>query len=112
MQVSLMRRVVERLNSEPVANQNQAPFALLPDGCGKHAPQLLEACYVPFDKGAQNNFRVAMRFEFVTERLEFLAQFGVIVDLAIECDGRVSAIGVHGLIAAGKIDNLKSNSAK
>ena len=53
-----------------------------------------------------------MRIKFVPERFQFPAQFRVIVDLAVERNCVVAAIGVHRLVAAGKIDDLQPHRAK
>jgi hypothetical protein len=42
----------------------------------------------------------------VAERLEFEAQFGVVVDLAVEDGDRIAIFAAHGLVAAFEVDNL------
>ena len=58
-------------------------------------------------KGFQRDLGIAVAFECLPERFEFLAQCGVIIDLAVEHDGKVARGGKHGLIAARKVDDFQ-----
>ncbi len=52
-----------------------------------------------------DRFRVAVGVERVAEFFEFLAEFEIVVDLAVEDDPRAAILIVDGLLAALQIDD-------
>ncbi len=82
-----------------------------PQGCGEHSPQLRERVDVPFEKGAQNRFRVATGIEHVAALLQLAAQFGVVVNFAVEDEDGVAVVAEHGLAAVIEIDDLEAHGA-
>jgi hypothetical protein len=92
--------VVERLDAQPVAGQEQRALAQIPEGEGEHADQMLDALFAPFGIGFENDLGVALGEEAVTLGQQFPPQFPVVVDRAVE-DQRQPQFRVHhGLIGA------------
>ena len=75
--------VMQRLDAEAVARQKQPPLAGIPDGEGPHAVETKLALLAPLGIGSQDDLAVGVGDEAVTETAEFLAQFNVVVDLAV-----------------------------
>ena len=80
-------RVVERLDAEAVAGAEQAPFPFVPDGKGEHAAQVPDAFVAVAVVGGENRLGVRCGAE-PPAVAEGLAQFQVVVDLAVVDDGR------------------------
>src|SRR5688572_7008966 len=72
--------VVERLNTEPVASDEQLLFALVPNRKRKHAAQVLNAINAVFFVKMKNGFSVAVGLVNVAAGFERLAKAGVVVD--------------------------------
>jgi hypothetical protein len=97
---------VERLNADPVACQNEPVLRFGPKGDGEHAAQPPEASRVPFEKSLENGFSITMRAEAVATLLQFVANFLVIVNLAVKYDDYIFVLGDYGLVSAAQIDDL------
>ena len=78
----------------------------------EHAAHPREAVRVPLQERAQHRFRVAMRPEPMPQRLQFVADFAVVVDFAVERDGGVAVVADDRLVAAGQIDDLQAHRAQ
>ncbi len=91
--------VIQRLDAESVARQEQLLPAAVPDREGEHAVQAGRTVLAPLGIRPENDLGIAVGNEMMTERLQLLAQFRVVVDGAIEdqCEsGRVIAHGLRG----------------
>src|SRR5674536_397038 len=102
-------RVVERLDAEVIAVQDELAVALAKVGHGKR-PHAVEACgapRAPLLVGVDDDFAVAPGAERVAGRDELVAQLAVVVDLAVvdEPDG-VVLVG-DGLMAPGAVDDAE-----
>ena len=63
-------------------------------------------------KALQNGFGVGVRGKPVSELFQFVADFQVIVNLAVEDDAPLTAIFEDRLIAALEVDNFQPGRAK
>jgi hypothetical protein len=88
---------VERFLAETIPRQKQA--APIPDGQRPHAVEMFQAVLSPMGIGGQNDFGVTPGGETVPMTLQLGAQFGKVVDLAVEHDDAPLPI-LHGLMAA------------
>jgi hypothetical protein len=88
---------VERLDAETVARHDDAAGIALVDDEGEHALEAVDAMAAPGVIGLDHDFGVAGREEIVALGLEFGAQFGIVVDAAIEHDGQPQRGVDHGL---------------
>jgi hypothetical protein len=59
----------------------------------------------------QENFRVALRQKLVAQYLQFLTQFEVIVDFAVEDKDRPSIVAEQWLGSSRQIDDLQPHGA-
>jgi hypothetical protein len=57
----------------------------------------------------QHYFGIAMRMELVAQGFEFVPEFRVIVDFAVEDQNGIAIITQHGLIAVFQIDDLQAD---
>ena len=99
-------RVVQRLDAERVARQQQGLFGCIPQGKGVHAAQVLQHGRAFGLVQVQQDFGVGFGAEDVALRFELAAQFAVVVDLAVEGDDELAVGAVHRLRAAlGEVDD-------
>jgi hypothetical protein len=106
-------RQVERFDAEPVAGQDQPPGVLLDDGEGEHAVEAVHTGRAPLLVSLEDDLGVGVGQEVVAEGAQFLPQFPVVVDAAVE-DTDHPPLGVgHGLGAAlGQSDDLQAAVAE
>src|SRR5437016_6743842 len=74
--------VVERLDPEAVAGQQQAP-ATVPEREGEHAAQVGNACLLFFLVPVDDDLGVAAGEEAMSARRQPCSELGIIVDLAV-----------------------------
>ena len=108
-QTVLVRPVVERLDAEPVAREQQALAPLVPDPEGEDAAQVIHAGVAPFLVGVEDHLRVGRRAEGVALGFELLAQLAEVVDLAVEAEPDAAVLVLHRLRALlGEIDDREA----
>src|SRR4029077_13618540 len=73
------RRVVERLDAEVFARQDERVVALVPDGQREHAVEALEAFNAEAFVEKENGLGVAVRAELASLRFELAAQLREVV---------------------------------
>jgi hypothetical protein len=105
-ELSVAQMKIQRLDSKTIARQNSPPCILRPNGHREHAAEAREAIFVPSQKGAQNNFRVAAGIEFFSARFQFRTQFAVVVNLTVKDEHGVTVLANHGLSARIKVNDL------
>ena len=103
--------IVQRLYAQAISRQENAFFAKVGNGEGKHAVEMLEHVDAHLVVEMDEHFRIAIGAEAMPFGLQLTPQLSVIIDFAIEGDdGR--AIGAHhGLIAIFEINDLQSPHA-
>jgi hypothetical protein len=105
-------RVVERLDSQPVARQHQPPPGAIPQGDGEHTVQPGRKRDTLRLIQMDDALGVGTGAEGVSLLLELGAQGRVVVDLAVE-DGPDGAVLVgEGLVAGGEVDNGEAAMAE
>ena len=105
--------VVERLDPHVIAGEDQFIRARIPDRESEHADETRGDTVAPRQVALQQDFRIAPRLEDMPERLQFLAQFDEIVDLAVEHETDLGAAfgdGEHGLRPAGEVDDRQATA--
>src|SRR5271157_4015845 len=105
-------RDVKRLDAHAISRQDEAPGRSGPKRNRKHAAQPLEGLGVPLQKRAENGFCIAMRLKVMAQAFQLAAEFQVVVDLAIEDDGRFPVVACYRLIAAHEVDDLQAGCAE
>ncbi len=87
-QRAVFRPHIERLDTKPIAREDQDPSLQVGNGQAPHPIELCEAVGPPLVIGGQNHLRIRSRPELMTELDQFVAEFHIIVDLTVECDPR------------------------
>jgi hypothetical protein len=106
-------RIVQRLDAEPVARQDDAPAIAFPDRECEHPIKSLDAARSPFLVGFEDDFGVALGEESIAFAREFAAQFAEIIDAAVEDDGKAEFRIDHRLGGCGgKIDDAEPAMAE
>ncbi len=74
--------------------------------------QPFETLRVPLDKAAQDHFRIAIGTEPVAFRFQLRAESFMVIDFAIEHNGRIAIPVDKRLIATLQIDDLETHSSE
>ena len=89
-----------------VGGQQHAAMAIVPDGEGKHASQLLHHFSSPLLIAVNDDFGIGVGAEGVSGRNQLRAQFLEVVNFAVEGDPYGLIFIAHGLMSrGGKIDD-------
>ena len=75
--------VMQRLDAEAVARQEQPTLSGIPDGEGPHAIEAQLALLSPLRIGGEDDLAVGVGDETVAEATQLLAQLEIVVDLAV-----------------------------
>ena len=100
--------VVERLDAEAVARQDQPPLAPVPDRHGEHAAQARGEVESVLLVEVDDHLGVAVAREAVPLRLELGAQLAVVVDLAVLDDLQAPVLVRERLVAGVEVDDRES----
>ena len=111
-QLTINLRVKQWLLADPIAREKQFLRALVPNRKRKHAAQVIRTIGAILIVGVNDRFGVAVGVERVAEFLQFLAQFAVVVDLAVENDPGGAILVVNGLLPALQIDDREASHAQ
>src|SRR5439155_3854837 len=100
--------VIQRLDSQPVARQEQLRAARVPDREGKHTAQVSHAVFAEGVVGVEDRFGVARRAEPISPGCELIAKRTEVVDLAVEYDGEGPVLAQHRLASGLQINDLQT----
>src|SRR5262249_8414634 len=103
-----IQAVVQRLDPEPIAHQQETPSVAIPDGDREHPVQSLREGVAEFLVRSEHHLRIAARGERSTAPLELLAQLPEVEDLAVVDDGPATICGQHRLVTALEIENREA----
>ena len=99
---TFMPLVIERFDSQTVAEKVSALFGLVPESGGKHPVEPLQRVLnSPVFKGRQHDFRIRRAPKAVSQICQLLAEPKKVIDLAVKGDDITVALGVHRLVAGG-----------
>ena len=101
--------VVEGLDPESVAREEEGAIVFIPDGEGKHAAQFLGAVGAVFFVGVEDDFSIGVRFEAVAFAAKLFSEDEVVVDFAVEYDPAGVVFICDGLVATRDINDAKSS---
>ncbi len=106
MQIAVgQQRVVQRLDAEPVAREEQRLLVAVPQREREHAAEALDAALAPRLPRVHDHFGVAARAEGVPERRQLGDQLLIVVDLAVEDDDDAAVLVVQRLLAGRQVDD-------
>jgi hypothetical protein len=104
--------VVQGLDAQTVARQQQTAAVALPEGEGEHALQMAHAILAPGVIGLEDDFGVAVGEKVIATLTEFGAQLPVVVDGTVEDDAQPQRAVDHGLLGAvADVDDLEAAMA-
>ena len=104
--------VKQWLLADAIARDKKFLSALIPNSEGKHAAQMFGTVGAILVVGVNDRFGVAICIEGVAEFLELLAEFAVVVDLAVENDPGSSILIVNRLLPALQVDDRQAAHAQ
>src|SRR3954470_9659408 len=97
-QLTVSEREVERLLTQPIANQVTPMRNIIPQHKGVHAAESgYQFVDTPFSKAVNEYFRIGASSKSMASALELGAQLTEIVDGTIEDDGDATILRAHGL---------------
>src|SRR5262245_27063103 len=99
------RRVVERLDPEPVAGEQQRFAIPVPKREVEHAAEALHAVLTPLFPRVDDHLGVAPRLERVPESLQFGDEVLEVVDLPVEDHHDAAVLVVERLLARREVDD-------
>src|SRR5690606_8686829 len=100
------------LDPHPVAREKKGLPITIPDREREHAAKALHALGAPGLPRVDDDFRVAARAEYMTERLQLGHEVLEIVDLPVEHHGHRAVLVEQRLLTGGHIDDGKPAVAK
>ena len=104
--------VIERLDAQAVACDEEFAPALVPDGEGEHPAQVFDARRAILFVEMNNRFGVAMRAIDVTACFEFRAVIRVVVDFAVVGDVERRVFISHRLMSGSHINDAQAAVSK
>ena len=104
--------VVQRLDPETVARQEQPAPALVPHSQGEHAPQPLDHRIAVVLVEVHEDLGVGGRAEAVPGGDTLMAQLREVVDLAVVDDPDATVLAGHGMMPGREVDDLKASHAE
>src|SRR5258708_1563018 len=105
------RSVIQRLNAKPVTGNEQCSLLTVPNRECEHAAQVLNAIAAVLFVKMNDGFGIAIGAIAVAALLQFLAQFGVIVDFAVEDNPNCAVFVAERLVPAGDINDAQTAHA-
>ena len=100
--------VVEGLDAEGIAGEEERAFAIIPDGEGEHPAQTREAALAPGGESGEEDFGVAVRAKRPARGGEFVAQGAEVVDRAVENEREPPVGRPHRLMAVRRVENRET----
>jgi hypothetical protein len=100
--------VVERLDAEAVAREQQTAGLRVPDREGEHPPEPIHAALAPLLVAMDDDLGVGARAEAMAVRDEFGADLGEVVDLAVEDDLDRAVLVAERLVAGRQVDDAQA----
>ena len=113
-QVAIDERVVERLDAQAIARQ-QNPGIATPRGLRRlgeskreHPLEVVHAILSPFFVRVDDDLRVALRLEMIAAGFQRVAKLLEVIDLPVEYDDDGSVLIEHGLMSAAEVDDAEA----
>ena len=107
-----MLGVVQRLDADAVAGEEQRAAPSIPQRDAEHPAQVRERVLAPLLVGVHDGLGIGIRVERVPVRDELRAQLAVVVDLAVEDHPDGAVFVANRLVAAGEVDDAQAAHAE
>src|SRR5215470_6000041 len=101
------KAVIEGLDAQAVASNEQAPAFGVPDGKGKHATQMLNAVFPVFLVEVDYGFGVALRTVRVPASKQLFAQGAMVVDFSVKNYPQCPVFIAERLMAGCEVDDAE-----
>ncbi len=111
-QPARQQRVVQRLDAEPVAGEEERLAIPIPQREREHAAEPLDAVLAPLLPGMNDHLGVAAGPEAVSKLREFRDQRLIVVDLAVEDDDHAAVLVEQRLLPGGEVDDREPAMAE
>ena len=105
IQPAVLHGIKKGLFAKAVAGAEQTALLVVPQGKGKHAVKAGQTVRPPYAVAFKNDFRVGTGLKLSAKGGQLFLEFGIIVYFTVEGDGHLAIGAVHGLAAAGKVDD-------
>ena len=102
----------QRLLAESIAREHEPLRLGIPEREGEHAAKSADRIKIPGPVGLDENLGVRGRAEAMAKRQELFTELDVVVDLAIEGDGKSAVLARHRLMPAANIDDREAAMAQ
>ena len=109
---SIRQRVVQRLDAQSVARQQQTPAARVIDRESKHAAQLLNTIASHLLVEMDDHFCVAVSVENVTAAFEIRTKLGEVVNFSVVDDTDGFVFVENRLVTSGEVDDAQPPHAQ
>jgi len=103
---------IQGFDAKAITSEEKLALTGIPKSKGKHAIQSADNIFPDFFIQVNNHFRIGVRSKPVALGNQTLAEFGEIVDLAVERDLDCSVFVAKGLLARRGIDNRQATVNK
>ncbi len=101
------QRVIQRLDAQPIAHEQQAPPRPVPQREREHPAEARHRALAPLFVRVNDDFRVGVRAERVAARFELHSKLGEVVDLAVEDRPDRPVFVRQRLIAGRQVDDAE-----
>ena len=105
-------RPEQRLLADPIACEDEALAAAVPEGHGEHAEQVLGEGGAVLLVQVGDDGRVAGAADLVPALRQLVPELEEVVDLAVEDADDVAGLVLHGLAAGDEVDHLQAAVAE
>src|SRR5262249_55396487 len=112
IQSSLGHAVAERLDSHPIAGEQEPARPCIPDRQPEHAAEAGNGPEAPFLVAMHNHFGIAPGRELMTAGDELTTKLSVVVDLAVEHRPDRLILVVDRLMSASQVDDAQPTHAQ
>src|ERR1019366_2606561 len=99
--------VIEWLNPQTIACDEQPLAGGIPNGESKHAAEFLNAVLAHILVEVYDDLRIARGAKHVTPRAQCLLKFTIVIDLPVKNDRYLPCLIRDRLFPAGKVDNTE-----
>ena len=106
------RAVVERLDAQSIADEQQAAVRLVPEREREHAAESIDGRVAPLLVCVHDDFGVCVRAEAMAARHEIRAHVGEVVDLAVEDHPDRAVLVGDRLVAGREVDDAQAAEAE
>ena len=105
--------IIQRLDAEHIARQEEGLLLFVPDGEGKHPTHAVQNALAPFGVAVHQDLAVRMTLEMITLLLELGTDLLVIIDLTVKHQRVAAAFVVERLIASVRqVDDRQTAKAQ